>query len=78
VTHDQDGNLIEDEREIKENRAQFLIEDGYQTDNTNVQTYVIRGQVLSATETMILNVHDLQNFMKTIRRIDLRLREFNS
>ena len=78
MTHDQDGNLIEDEREIKENRVQFLIEDGYQTDNTNVQTYVIRGQVLSATETMIINVHDLQNLMKTIRQIDLRLREFNS
>ena len=73
MTKDEKGHPIEDEQLVKKNRVEFLVEEGYQTDNTNVQSYKIRNQVVSVTETMIINVHDIDNFMKTIRRIDLRL-----
>merc|ERR1719234_166264 len=58
VTHNPDGSEITDETEIMANRLSFLNQTGYVTDNTNVQTYQIRGEIISMLDALHMNIHE--------------------
>ena len=65
VTHNPDGSEITDETEIFANRLRFLNQTGYVTDNTNVQTYRIRGEIISVSDALHMNIHEPTMLRKT-------------
>ena len=70
VTRHEDGSKIENEDVIKQNRIDFLLENGYVTDNTNIQTYAINGIIVSFSDTIVMNVHDTKT-LETIGQLDM-------
>ena len=70
VTRHDDGSKIENEDIIKQNRIDFLKENGYVTDNTNIQTYAINGIIVSFSDTIVMNVHDTKT-LETIGQLDM-------
>ena len=70
VTRHDDGSKIENEDVIKQNRIDFLKENGYVTDNTNIQTYAINGIIVSFSDTIVMNVHDSE-ILETIGQFDM-------
>ena len=65
-----DGSLIENPQEVQENRLNFLTSDGYITDNTNIQTYEIRGQIVSVSDALAINVHE-PKMLRKIEKLDI-------
>ena len=70
VTRHEDGSKIENEDVVKQNRIDFLVENGYVTDNTNIQTYAINGILVSFSDTIVMNVHDSKT-LRTIGQLDM-------
>ena len=70
VAHHEDGTPIENERELKKSRLQFLME-SYPTSNSVVSVVPFHGWLLSMNESPIVHLHDPVT-MEAVHELDLR------
>jgi len=70
VSHHDDGTPIEDEKELKKSRLEFLME-AYPTSNSLVSLVPFHGWLLSMNESPIIHLHDPVT-LEVVHEVDLR------